>query len=428
VTNRTWLFVVLLTTSLIALAVSSPVTAAHQGQTYEEMFSGEAEESVRNFLIGWAFTYFNSEQVDETGGIEDIYFLRINETAGKFVSLTPESTSPKNTQYVTTQNGFSRSDLTKIEEIQRSGHLDDFLNIPHGNESSPPTTSDQVLRPAGRINCSPTPVTVDSPVTCDAKSSTAPKGPVYSYAWDLDSDSDFERRGPTQQLSFTEVGSQRIRVRVTSNQGVSANVSKYIDVKQPTTSSPSPEPTESHESGSRTSSETEPSTPQPSKPAEATLQLTGTRTQITTDELASLTFSGVNLVGNEPMTIQLILQSPSGVSIASVTNADSGSNQYTAVFTLAPGESRNVRVALNANQPGTHVVNGIAAYYFGDNKTETKRYSQSLELQVQPEQTQISSTTIGTEPTTNGSGPGFSFFGVVVSVVAVISVLRKPND
>jgi len=149
-------------------------------------------------------------------------------------------------------------------------------------------------------------------------------------------------------------------------------------------------------------------------------RLTGTETNIAVDRTATVTFSGVNLVGNEQMTIQLIVQTPSGVAVAGVANADAGSNQYTAVFRLDPGESRDVRVTLTANQPGEHTVTGIAAYYFGEGPTDTRQFVETVNLSVEPtdtERTTPSTTSTRTDrQTTSENGAGFTLAAASTAV------------
>lgn len=171
-----------------------------------------------------------------------------------------------------------------------------------------------------------------------------------------------------------------------------------------------------------------------SQTAERLFRLTGTETNITVDRTATITFSGVNLVGNDPMTVQLIVQTPSDVAVAGVANADSGSNQYTAVFRLEPGESRDVGVTLTANQPGEHTVTGIAAYYFGEDSTNTRQFVETVELSVDPTDTEKPArpaTRRGTDRrTTSENGAGFTLAaaGAALGLGALSRSFSKTDD
>jgi hypothetical protein len=59
-----------------------------------------------------------------------------------------------------------------------------------------------------------------------------------------------------------------------------------------------------------------------------------TRTTINKGEDAIFTLSAVNPIGNPPMTVQLILKPPSGVSVTSTSFAKAGSGIYTCTQTI----------------------------------------------------------------------------------------------
>jgi hypothetical protein len=108
--------------------------------------------------------------------------------------------------------------------------------------------------------------------------------------------------------------------------------------------------------------------------------LKGSETGISVDESASLQFSAANLVGNRDLTIQLIIETPTGVSVTGGAFIESGQGQYTSTFVLDPGESKGLRIQIEPNEPGKHTITGYAVYYFGDD-TEN-RESRSVQIPI----------------------------------------------
>ncbi|USZ68067.1 hypothetical protein NGM10_15200 [Halorussus salilacus] len=98
------------------------------------------------------------------------------------------------------------------------------------------------------------------------------------------------------------------------------------------------------------------------------IYLSSERIVVDEGENARLRFSAVNYVTNErPMTVQLIFQAPSGVSVAGVADVDEGDSQYVATRTLDPGGEFGTEIAIDPGEPGTYPVTAKAVYYFGTN-------------------------------------------------------------
>jgi hypothetical protein len=108
--------------------------------------------------------------------------------------------------------------------------------------------------------------------------------------------------------------------------------------------------------------------------------LKGDTTSISLDETGYIQFNAANLIGNKKLTIQLILETHSGISVSSTAFTESGGGQYTSTFVLEPGESRGLRIGITANKPGQHTVVGHAIYYFGDESDETEIQSGQVEI------------------------------------------------
>ncbi|WP_191965525.1 MULTISPECIES: PQQ-binding-like beta-propeller repeat protein [Haloferax] len=139
----------------------------------------------------------------------------------------------------------------------------------------------------------------------------------------------------------------------------------------------------------------------PSESREATDQanfnLTASETTVTLGGSTRLQLSAINEVDEEPMTLQLLLEVPSGVDVTNVKDADEGSNQFTAVSEVSPGSEDNIGLNIQVNELGTHVVRAKAVFYYGDKKGE----SESVELKATVKGTNKTPTS---SSSTSGSG------------------------
>ncbi len=70
-------------------------------------------------------------------------------------------------------------------------------------------------------------------VTLDANGSSDPDGSIASYEWDVDGDGAFESTGRSTSLSFDSPGTRTVTVRVTDDEGASANATAQIVVNAP---------------------------------------------------------------------------------------------------------------------------------------------------------------------------------------------------
>ena len=109
-----------------------------------------------------------------------------------------------------------------------------------------------------------------------------------------------------------------------------------------------------------------------------------TRTTIKKGEDAIFTLSAVNPIGNPPMTVQLILKPPSGVSVTSSSFAKAGSGIYTCTQTIESGDNvRSIEVHLTGNQIGMHKIASEVYYQFEGSPKSPTRY-ETLTLIVAP--------------------------------------------
>jgi hypothetical protein len=118
---------------------------------------------------------------------------------------------------------------------------------------------------------------------------------------------------------------------------------------------------------------------------EVSVQLKGQRTDITVDQTAKLQMSAVNKIGNPPMTVQLILKTPSGTSVVETGAVSSSVGQATATFEVRPGSGKGISIQIEANQPMESEITGEIVYYFAENRTDTTTRPVSIPLHVRPE-------------------------------------------
>lgn len=88
--------------------------------------------------------------------------------------------------------------------------------------------------PKADFTYSPTVVSVNVPVTFDARVSTVADGKIVKYEWDFNSDGVFEisTDKPIVQYTFTQVGEVRVTLRVTDDKGAIGQVTKTIMVEK----------------------------------------------------------------------------------------------------------------------------------------------------------------------------------------------------
>ncbi|KAF5410584.1 MAG: hypothetical protein C5S47_06295 [Candidatus Methanogasteraceae archaeon] len=149
-----------------------------------------------------------------------------------------------------------------------------------------------------------------------------------------------------------------------------------------------------------------------------------TRTAITKGEDAVFTLSAVNPIGNPPMTVQLILKPPSGVSVTSSSFAKSGSGIYTCTQTIEPGDNvRSIEVRLVGGQVGTHEITSEVYYQFDGNSKSPIRY-ETLTLVVDEPDSPITPFKSGSAAA-GAELPGFAAVVAVAGVLLVVLLIGR---
>ncbi|MFC7081270.1 hypothetical protein [Halorussus caseinilyticus] len=153
------------------------------------------------------------------------------------------------------------------------------------------------------------------------------------------------------------------------------------------------------------------------------LLLRGEKTIVGRDEPAILTFSASNLISNDgQMHVQLIIETPSGVSVEGTGFVDSGSGQYVRTMTLSPGGTKGLEIELSANEPGRFGITGHAVYYLGEDKDNATSKSVTIPLQVLSEaQTGDEST----ETTSSTETPGFGVGAAALALAGFVLLARR---
>lgn len=138
-----------------------------------------------------------------------------------------------------------------------------------------------------------------------------------------------------------------------------------------------------------------------------------TRTTINKGEDAIFTLSAVNPIGNPPMTVQLILKPPSGVSVTSSSFAKAGSGIYTCTQAIESGDNvRSIEVRLNGNQAGTHEIESEVYYMFEGSPKSPTRY-ETLTLTIE-------SKHIPPDFESKNQGNGLPGFAAVIAVMGFL--------
>ncbi|USZ69228.1 hypothetical protein NGM10_05670 [Halorussus salilacus] len=159
------------------------------------------------------------------------------------------------------------------------------------------------------------------------------------------------------------------------------------------------------------------------------LLLRGEKTIVGPDERAILSFSGSNLISNDDvMHVQLIIETPSGVSVEGTGFADSGSGQYVRTIDLDPGGTKGMEIELSANEPGRFGITGHAVYYLGEDKENATSRSVTIPLQVLTEE-QASDGDDGDDGNgsvvNSGEIPGFGVLAAVLALAAALGLLAR---
>jgi PGF-CTERM protein len=166
-------------------------------------------------------------------------------------------------------------------------------------------------------------------------------------------------------------------------------------------------------------------TPTPTKrPSSASVNLYGEKTDVVLGEDILLRLSAVNLITKPPMSVQVIIIPPSGMSVTSAEFAETIAGQYSATYKLEPGKGRDVGVRIKSNPVGDFVVEGRIVYYFGGDKTTGEDHTLTLPIKVRSVETTPTSNPAPSE-TPSPTPPGFEAIFAIAGLLAVAFLVRR---
>ena len=98
-----------------------------------------------------------------------------------------------------------------------------------------------------------------------------------------------------------------------------------------------------------------------------------------------LKLSAASYVTNtEAVTVQLIVESSSGISITGSTAEQGSGSQFSTVTTIDPGSSESIRVVISLNEPGTYLISTEVVYYVGNNQESGRGERTSISITQNP--------------------------------------------
>ncbi|AFZ74524.1 COG1361 family protein [Natronobacterium gregoryi] len=115
------------------------------------------------------------------------------------------------------------------------------------------------------------------------------------------------------------------------------------------------------------------------------INLQSQRTTVEPGETVQLSHSAANLHPEDELTVQLVLEAPSGADVSGTGDIDSGTaGQFVTTTELDPGEIQDQRIDIDLLEAGEYELTGQAIYYFGDDPDTSRTVEISLPIEKQP--------------------------------------------
>ena len=215
-----------------------------------------------------------------------------------------------------------------------SGEYDVTLTVTDiGGLTDSKTETIRVAQPAevpdASFSFTPSEPTRGDEITFDAAGSTSPDGAITGYHWEIGGE---KKRGQQVTHTFEEAGEYSVTLEVTDDTDLSDSTQQIVEIEG----------------------------------EQLSVSMRGDQTSVPVGEEAIVNLSFVNFLTNSELSVQLILQMPSGISVSGVSGADEGSGQLTAVTEVAPGSETNMLIRLRVNEPGEFPVTGRVVYIADD--------------------------------------------------------------
>lgn len=302
-------------------------------------------------------------------------------------------------------NNGSKSGITVTKSFSQPGSHNVKLQITDEYGLTDSNNVDiRVSRPAevpdASFDYTPSKPSRGDEVQFDASSSVSPDGYLTDYVWDIEGE---KKTGEKVTHTFEQPGEYSISLEVSDDTGLSNSTKKSIEVIREKLSA----------------------------------EITGDRTDIYVGQEAIINLSLVNFITNNSLTIQLILQKPSGVSVSGISGADEGSGQYTAVSELPPGGETNIMIRLSANEPGKFEITG-RVIYIDEHNNENDQILDAVTVEAEQSTSSDNTPSDNTEEditsdnieenTTSDDSPGFGIGSSLASIGGAYLALRRLTD
>ncbi|MBI4361688.1 MAG: hypothetical protein HY558_00790 [Euryarchaeota archaeon] len=135
------------------------------------------------------------------------------------------------------------------------------------------------------------------------------------------------------------------------------------------------------------------------------VSLTSTKSTAAVGQDALLSLSIINPTVNDyDMVADIVIRTPSGVSVEGSSFAAGGANQFIGTFTVKPGQPQYITLRVKANEAGEKVVQGTATYYPAGDKDAFQKLDMSASLRFTPPETPTPPSTPAPTPRAT---PGF---------------------
>ena len=279
-----------------------------------------------------------------------------------------------------------------------AGDVDATLQVTDEfGKSDETTTTLPILQPheqpTAEFVYTPSNPVIDEEIRFDASGSEAYDGSIVSYEWDFGNG--FTDNNEVTEHTFNQSGEHTVNLRVRDDKGLKSTRQQIVEVN----------------------------------PESVNVSITASETTVEVDDTTNVVYSISNFVTSDELTVQLLVDTPSDVSITGVSGAEEGSNQFTAVATLPPSRQDNIRVQLTPNAAGTHAISAIADYFFEDNQNDSERKAESLTITaVEPTDDGTDDSTddgdVGSDET-DDEAPGFGVPSAIASLGGAGYLLKR---
>lgn len=225
-------------------------------------------------------------------------------------------------------------------------------------------------KPCPSISLQPSNPVIGQQVVFDASGSQSPDGSTLAYFWTDPEHDYFFNEGPTYQRRFDEKGNHSVVVWVTPADNVNRSNNEIGEEPgRPELISRATRTVTVHELTNDGIDLDQ---------TDVNIHLQGDEQSVPVDESARLSLSASNLIGNETLTLQLLIEVPSGLTVNG-TSFQEGGGQYTSTFELEAGETISESLTVEATAAGPYRISGYIVYYFD---ADDRRQTQSSDIKL----------------------------------------------